>query len=118
MSTRDRLVAAGAGALGAGAFVGALPWLIQPMLRLLLWPRYRLRVRGFEHLPPTGPALLVVNHVTWIDGFILAAACPRRGRALVNATIIDRPILRGLAGRAGLIAVPFSGPRAVRAAIK
>jgi acyl-[acyl-carrier-protein]-phospholipid O-acyltransferase/long-chain-fatty-acid--[acyl-carrier-protein] ligase len=118
MSTRDWLVVAGAIVLGVILFVAFLPWLIQPLLRLLLWTRYRIRIRGIENLPRRGPVLLIANHVTWIDGFLLAAVCPRRGRAMVNAGFINLPVLRHLARRVGLIPVPFAGPRAVREVIR
>jgi hypothetical protein len=53
--------------------------------------------------------------VTWLDGFFLAAACPRRGHALVNAAYVDWTILGWWARWIGLIPVPFSGPKAQRA---
>jgi 1-acyl-sn-glycerol-3-phosphate acyltransferase len=106
------------GALALAAFVAALPWLVQPLLRALLRPRYRLVVRGLEHLPRDGPALVAVNHVTWYDGFFIAATCPRRGRALVNGDYINFPVVRHLARWIGLIPVPYSGPRAQRAMIE
>ncbi len=98
-------------------FVAALPLLVRPLFRLALAPHYKIRVRGRENLPRTGPALLTVNHVTWIDGFILVAACPLRGRALISASYVNFPGLRWLARWVGLIAVPVSGPRGQRAAI-
>lgn len=101
----------------AVALYAALPWLVRPLFRLMLAPRYRLRVTGLEHLPRKGPALLAVNHVTWLDGFFLVAICPRRGRALVNADYVNLPILRSVARRSGLIAVPNKGPRGHRAVI-
>jgi acyl-[acyl-carrier-protein]-phospholipid O-acyltransferase/long-chain-fatty-acid--[acyl-carrier-protein] ligase len=107
------VVGVGAAAL-AGLYAG-LPWLIQPLLRVLLRLRYRIRVVGLENLPRSGPALVAANHLTWYDGFFLAASCPRRGRALVTGAYIDWPILGLLARRAGLIPVYFSGPRAQRA---
>lgn len=99
-------------------FVAALPWLICPLFRLLLWPRYGFRVTGREHIPRSGPVLLASNHVTWIDGFLLAAVVPRHGKVLVNASYIDKPVLRWIAHRAGVIPVPASGPRGQRAAIE
>ena len=108
---------AGAAALAVALFA-ALPWIIRPILRILLWPHYAIRVRGLEHLPKAGPVLLALNHVTWLDGFFIAAACPRRGRALVNATYINWPGFRHLARRVGLIPVPTAGPRALRGAIE
>jgi 1-acyl-sn-glycerol-3-phosphate acyltransferase len=104
-------------AAGLGAILIVLPWVIQPLLRVSLRLRYGFRVTGQEHLPRRGPALLVSNHVTWLDGFFLAAICPRPGRALVNADYINLPVLRWLAQRAGIIAVPSQGPHALRQAI-
>src|SRR5262245_45145117 len=99
------------------AFVAALPWITRPLFRLLLWPRYGFRVAGLENVPRAGPGMLAVNHVTWIDGFFVVATCPRSGKALVNAAFIDRPILRWIALRAGVIPVPTHGPHGQRAAI-
>ncbi len=104
-------------ALALVGFVAALPRLVRPLFRLGLAPHYKLRIRGRENLPKTGPALLTVNHVTWIDGFILVAACPLRGRALISADYVNFPGLRLLAHWVGLISVPVSGPRGQRAAI-
>ncbi|MDR3638045.1 MAG: 1-acyl-sn-glycerol-3-phosphate acyltransferase [Isosphaeraceae bacterium] len=98
--------------------IAALPWLVQPLLRALLWTRYRIIVRGLENLPRDGPALIAANHVTWYDGFFLAATCPRRGRALVNGDYVRFPVIRQLTRWVGLIPVPFSGPRAQRAMIQ
>lgn len=104
-------------AAGIGALVWLLPWIIQPLLRVLLWPWYRFRAIGGEHLPRRGACVLASSHATWFDGFFLAAIAPRHGKALVNADFVDKPILRGIARRAGIIPVPAKGPRAQRAAI-
>jgi 1-acyl-sn-glycerol-3-phosphate acyltransferase len=117
MSLHDWLIAFAVVIVASAAFVIVLPWIIQRLLWLLLFPRYQIVVRGTENLPRVGPVLLVSNHVSWIDGFVLAAACPRHGRALVNAQFINLPVVHFLARRAGIIPVPFSGPRALRAAI-
>jgi 1-acyl-sn-glycerol-3-phosphate acyltransferase len=98
--------------------VALLPWLIQPLLRLVLGVRYGFRVVGAEHLPERGAGLLASNHVTWIDGFLVAGWSPRRGKALVNAGIVDRPFFGWLARRCGIIPVPFQGPKAQRSAIE
>jgi 1-acyl-sn-glycerol-3-phosphate acyltransferase len=39
---------------------------------------YRLRAEGREHLPPSGPFLLVSNHTSFFDPFILGACLPPR----------------------------------------
>ncbi len=118
MSTFEIVAIIGAAAaLAIVGFVAFLPWLIQPLIRLVLAPRYGLRVRGKENIPRTGPAVLASNHVTWIDGLFLAATCPRHGRVLANAGFFGNPIFNRLARRAGIIPIPFSGPKAQRAAI-
>jgi 1-acyl-sn-glycerol-3-phosphate acyltransferase len=118
MSTGTIGVILGLVALGLVAWVAALPWIVQPFLRLLLWFRYDIRTVGLENLPKTGPVLLASNHISWYDGFFLAAALPRRGTALVNAGVFRLPVVGFLARRCGLISVPFSGPKAQRAAIE
>jgi long-chain acyl-CoA synthetase len=39
---------------------------------------YRLRVEGLQHVPPSGPLILVANHCSFFDGFILASSLPLR----------------------------------------
>jgi 1-acyl-sn-glycerol-3-phosphate acyltransferase len=102
---------------GLVLFVALLPWIVQPFLKLVLFFRYDLRRIGGENVPKTGPVLLASNHVTWFDGFFLAATLPRRGTAVVNAGVFSMPILGFLATRCGLIPVPYKGPKAQRAAI-
>ena len=105
-------------AAALGLFVFLLPWIVQPFLRVMLSLRYDLRVVGRENVPKTGPVLLVSNHVSWYDGFFLAATIPRKGTAMVNANVFGWPVVGYLARRCGLISVPYSGPKAQRAAIE
>ncbi|MBI2000062.1 MAG: AMP-binding protein [candidate division NC10 bacterium] len=39
---------------------------------------YRLRVEGLQHVPSHGPMILVANHCSFFDAFILAVALPYR----------------------------------------
>ena len=47
-----------------------------------LWARtlYRVRTRGAENVPASGGALLVANHISYIDVFVLQLATTRRIR--------------------------------------
>lgn len=117
-STMEKVgIGLGLAAVGAAGFVAALPWIVQPFLRLALFPRYDLRPIGLENLPRTGPVLLVSNHVTWYDGFFLAGTLPRRGTALVNAGVFGLPVVGLLARRCGMLSIPYTGPKAQKAAI-
>jgi len=40
-----------------------LPWIIEPLLQLLLFPRDHLNIRGSEHVPRSGPVLLASNQI-------------------------------------------------------
>jgi len=99
-------------------FVAALPWIVQPFLRAVLFLRYDIRRIGLENVPKKGPVFLASNHLSWFDGFFLASSLPRRGSALMNADIFDWPVIGYLAKRCGLIPVPFSGPKALKASIE
>jgi len=44
---------------------------------------FRAKIVGSENVPVVGPALLVANHVTFLDGFLIAACVPRMIRFLI-----------------------------------
>jgi 1-acyl-sn-glycerol-3-phosphate acyltransferase len=52
---------------------------------------YRFRIRGEEHLPLAGPAIVACNHVSFIDPVLLMAASPRPIRFLMDARIFRTP---------------------------
>ncbi len=54
---------------------------------------YRFKVRGDEHIPVHGPALLVCNHVSYVDAMLLMAASPRPIRFLMDHRIFAAPVL-------------------------
>ncbi len=66
---------------------------------------YRLRIFGHENLPVTGPALLIPNHVTWVDALLLSATSQRRIRFVMERSIYNTPLLRGLFRLMGVIPV-------------
>lgn len=55
---------------------------------------YRLRIRGREYVPPQGAALMVCNHVSYMDALVLGGACPRPIRFVMDQTIFNSPVLR------------------------
>jgi acyl-[acyl-carrier-protein]-phospholipid O-acyltransferase/long-chain-fatty-acid--[acyl-carrier-protein] ligase len=52
-------------------------FMVRPSLWLLTHTLYPIRVRGLENLPRSGPALLVCNHISFVDPFLIGA-CTRR----------------------------------------
>ena len=54
---------------------------------------YRFKVRGDEHIPTQGAAILVCNHVSFIDPVLLMAASPRPIRFIMDHRIFTMPVL-------------------------
>jgi 1-acyl-sn-glycerol-3-phosphate acyltransferase len=67
------------------------------LMRFLSWILvslvYRLRKQGAEHIPDEGPALLVCNHVSFVDPLILMASSPRPIRFVMDHRIFKTPVL-------------------------
>ena len=67
------------------------------LLRFIAWVLtrliYRFKVRGDEHIPAQGAAILVCNHVSFIDAVLLMAASPRPIRFIMDHKIFAIPVL-------------------------
>ena len=67
------------------------------LLRFLAWVLihlfYRLKKRGVEHIPHEGAALIVCNHVSFVDPVILMAASPRPIRFVMDHHIFRTPLI-------------------------
>jgi 1-acyl-sn-glycerol-3-phosphate acyltransferase len=70
----------------------------------------RLRVEGVEHLPALGPAIIVANHLSFVDSVLLLFDLPRRVYALGKAEYTDRRITSWLFCGAGMIPVRREQP--------
>ena len=53
------------------------PHFVRILLKIFMRFFYRLKIIGETNLPEKGGALLLANHVTWIDGLLIGAASPR-----------------------------------------
>ncbi|MDP2138721.1 MAG: MFS transporter, partial [Candidatus Didemnitutus sp.] len=54
---------------------------------------YRVKTRGVENIPPTG-ALLICNHLSYVDAVVLQIASPRPIRFVAFAGLAKSPTLR------------------------
>ena len=52
-------------------------FLIRFIAWLLIKTAYRLRSEGLEQIPGSGPAVLVSNHVSFVDSLVIMACAPR-----------------------------------------
>ncbi len=85
-------------------------WLLRMVMKLLLALRYRVRVRGLERVARRGRRgiLFLPNHPALIDPLIVVTYLHElfAPRALADQDQIDRPIIRRLARRIGIIKLP------------
>ena len=83
----------------ANAVVAGYIFLLVPeyLLRFVAWVLsrlvYRYRVRGDENIPAQGAAVIVCNHVSFIDAVLLMAASPRPIYFLMDHRIFQMPLL-------------------------
>jgi 1-acyl-sn-glycerol-3-phosphate acyltransferase len=66
-------------------------------MRFLVWilvhSVYRLEKTGLERIPDEGPALIVANHVSFVDALVIAAAVRRPVRFVMDHRIFGIPVL-------------------------
>jgi 1-acyl-sn-glycerol-3-phosphate acyltransferase len=81
------------------AAVAAYIYLLVPefLMRFICWllvhTFYRLDKSGLDNIPGKGPAVLVCNHVSFVDPLVLLAASPRPIRFVMDHRIFRTPII-------------------------
>ena len=100
----------------ANALVAIYIFTIVPefAMRFLSWvlvrTMYRLKLHGIEkNVPDEGPALIVCNHVSYVDALILAASIPRPVRFVMYYKIFNIPVMRFIFRNAK--AIPIAGAK-------
>lgn len=68
--------------------------LLRQVIYALVRMIYRLRIQGRENIPRQGAALMVCNHVSYMDALVLGGACPRPIRFVMDQAIFNSPLLR------------------------
>jgi len=112
-----------AGAIGMLAFsLWHLPHqTVCAVMRLIGPVFYRVKARGRENLPPGG-ALLICNHLSYVDAVVLQIASPRPLRFVAFGGFARSPTVRFLLRAAGVIPVmpgkPTKGLRTALEAIR
>ena len=95
-------------------------YLIRFLLWLLTHTIFRIRIVGQESVPFRGPALLVSNHMSHVDGFLVGASVQRFIRFMVWKPYYEMPSLNWFFRKTRAIPVGGGSPRdmvhAVRAA--
>jgi 1-acyl-sn-glycerol-3-phosphate acyltransferase len=67
------------------------------LMRFLSWVfvniMYRIKVRGLENIPETGPALIVCNHVSFMDPLVIGGSVRRPVRFVMDHNIFNIPVM-------------------------
>jgi 1-acyl-sn-glycerol-3-phosphate acyltransferase len=79
--------------VGAYIFLLVPEYLLRFVAFLLSRLIYRFEVRGDVHLPTSGAAVVVCNHVSYVDALLLMAASPRPLRFIMDHRIFAVPVL-------------------------
>jgi 1-acyl-sn-glycerol-3-phosphate acyltransferase len=70
------------------------------LMRFIAWilvsTLYRIRTSGSDHIPETGPAILVCNHVSFVDALVLSGSVRRPVRFVMWYRIFETPFLKFL----------------------
>lgn len=116
LTSRDTFLAIGLATVPIALYVFLL--LPQATVRFVTWlvshTIYRLRIYGRENLPETGGALLVVNHVTWVDAAFILISSSRPVRMLAFADYVKGGIVGWFTNIMGVIPVkPSEGPKSI-----
>ncbi len=111
------------GGIATVPVVVAMVWripaaVVRVALRLLVQIFYRVDTEGLRNVPERGGALLVANHVTWLDGLLLLLFSPRPVRIIAYSDYVSGRFLGRLADEVGVIPIMPGDRRSVTKAIR
>ncbi len=88
------------------------------VMRLIGPVFYRVRSLGWENIPPGG-ALMICNHLSYVDAVVLQIAAPRPMRFIAFAGFVKNPVMRFIFRAAGVIPVTANKPmKGIRLAVE
>jgi 1-acyl-sn-glycerol-3-phosphate acyltransferase len=62
-------------------------------VKIIVHLLYKAEFSGFENIPETGGAIVIANHVSFVDGLIMNAASKRKMRFIIDEGIYNTPIV-------------------------
>lgn len=90
------------------------------LVRFLMWvlthTMYRVKHKNLHHLPEQGGALIVCNHVSYMDALLLSAVCPRLIRFVMEEKYANLPPLKRFLKRAGVIPISATNRSSIKQA--
>lgn len=87
------------------------------IVHFLVCAVYKPEYTGFENIPATGAAILISNHVSYMDGPLIDAGCKRKVRYVIDESIYNLPGIHHLMDLADAIPIT-SNRKSVEAAFE
>ena len=120
LSIRTIILVAGVFTLVSSVYI--LAKLPDFFVRFVLWLAthtiYRITILGRPNIPQRGPALIIANHVSMVDGVLVGACIQRFVRFLVYGPYFRTPIVHGVMRRLHAIPVTAGNRREVVEAVE
>ena len=73
--------------VASGVAAGVVYGAVRVLIRLFLWPYFRLRETGRQNLPTSGPVILAPVHRSNLDSLLLAPVTRRHFRSLAKLSL-------------------------------
>ncbi|GAB6263104.1 MFS transporter [Photobacterium sp. CCB-ST2H9] len=79
---------------------------------------YRVSHQQLENIPKQGGALIVCNHVSYMDALLLAGACPRPIRFIMDEDIFKMPLIKTFCSACKVIPIAAKDRRSIQRAFE
>ncbi|MCM0147521.1 MFS transporter [Photobacterium galatheae] len=90
--------------------------------RFIVWivshTMYRVSHQQLENIPKQGGALIVCNHVSYMDALLLAGACPRPIRFIMDEEIFKMPLIKTFCSACKVIPIAAQDRRSIQRAFE
>ena len=97
------------------AFLNAPQFIFRFITLVFKSTLYNVKVRGEENIPDNGPAILVANHVSFVDHLLITTSTSRYVHFMMHKSFYRYPALKPIVKWADFIEVPDRGSRELRA---
>ncbi|MDA0240517.1 MAG: AMP-binding protein, partial [Proteobacteria bacterium] len=92
---------------------------VKALLKSVLKLLYRVEVKGLDHYRDAGPrAVIVVNHVSFLDAVLLAVFLPRKPLFAVNTRIAEKWWMKPFLSLSEAFAMDPTNPMAIKSLVR
>ncbi|WP_413284066.1 MFS transporter [Vibrio sp. MA40-2] len=104
--------------IAVSLFIQVPIYVVRFLVRLFAHLIYRVKQVNLHHLPKKGGALLVCNHVSYMDALLLSAVSPRLIHFVMEQDYANFKPIKGFLAKAGVIPISSNDTRSIVKAFK